>query len=193
MQLTFRQHLLERFRVLDLLAFANVKLTASKNSGELERTQVANILRTISTYTIRDEHALNTPEKVEKALESPSNLSDECLALVGHIFIRAGVPKVKRIEISSEYTVNENVYKLMEMAGQCIWPIAPFLPWVPSPVKVLDGQFALVLSCSGCNLDSISHLPSLMSSSLASRLAFASCQNVMDLFKEMYGSILSIV
>ncbi|CAI6342323.1 unnamed protein product [Periconia digitata] len=189
MELTLRKLLLEVFKVIILLALVNIKLTAIKRSEEAARSRAATYLGVISRYAIENEDALNTPKKVEKALpDNAAKISDSGLAILGRIFTLAGVEGlegVKGMELSSESTVNEHMINLMQLACERVWPIKPSSSSASSPVKHLSGQFPLVLSYLGCNLDGIPHLPSLMSSSLASRLAFLRCQDVENLFKEI--------
>lgn len=192
MELTLRKLLLEAFKVIILLALVNLKLTAIKRSEEEARSRAATYLWVISRYAIENEDALNTPKKVEEALlDNAAKISNPGLAILGRIFTLAGVEGlegVKGMELSSKSTVNEHMINLMQLACEQVWPIKPSSSSASSPVKPLSGQFPLVLSYLGCNLDGIPHLPSLMSSSLASRLAFLRCQDVENLFKEMYVS-----
>ncbi|PVH90704.1 hypothetical protein DM02DRAFT_664771 [Periconia macrospinosa] len=164
----------------------NFLLQAYKSASEVARGRMATYFWVLSKYSIQDNNTQMTPEEVENAIGSSTTMSEQCMALLERLFRLAGVWDGEDKGLSPKFTVDENMFHLMQIFKKQIWSIASKQESPePRPVKPLSGQFPLVLSYLGCNLDGIKHLPSLMSAPLVSGLALLPCQAVSELFKEI--------
>ncbi|PVH94228.1 hypothetical protein DM02DRAFT_676352 [Periconia macrospinosa] len=145
----------------------NFVLEAFKRAPGDSRLKVATYFWVLSKYSIQGDNTQVTPEEVENAIGSSTTMSEQCMALPERLFNLAGVWDGEDKGLSPNFTVDENMFHLMQIFNKQIWSIASKQA---SPEPPPDG---------------VERLPWLMSAPLVSGLALLLCQEVNDIFKEI--------